>query len=208
MSVRPSTVAVGLTLVLALSGLQALSPAAQAGSKSKGKAKGQTMSQEERVARGQYIVSTAGCHDCHTPWVMGPEGPGPDMTRALSGHPADMQLPPPPEPVGPWIVSTAATNTAFAGPWGVSYSANLTPDEATGTGSWDTETFIATIRNGRHMGRGRPLLPPMPWPVYSNLTDEDLASVFAYIQSLPEISNDVPEPVSPPSEGDAEASAG
>ncbi len=151
------------------------------------------------VERGKYIVSTAGCHDCHTPWAMGPEGPAPDMSRALSGHPREMVLPPPPEPVGPWIVSTAATNTAFAGPWGISYSANLTPHKDAGTGAWDTQTFIDTIRNGRHMGRGRELLPPMPWPVYSNMTDQDLASVFAYLQTLPAIDNKVPEPVPPAS---------
>ena len=64
------------------------------------------------VARGKYIVSTSGCHDCHTPWVLGPKGPGPDMTRALSGHPNDMAMPPAPKLAGPWLVSIAATNTS------------------------------------------------------------------------------------------------
>jgi len=31
------------------------------------------------VARGEYIVNTSGCHDCHTPWAMGPNGPEPDI---------------------------------------------------------------------------------------------------------------------------------
>ena len=53
--------------------------------------------QTQRVARGKYIVSTAGCHDCHTPWKVGPKGPEPDMTLALSGHPESMKLPPPPK---------------------------------------------------------------------------------------------------------------
>ncbi|MCD6040418.1 MAG: c-type cytochrome [Burkholderiales bacterium] len=150
---------------------------------------------EDKVARGKYLVSTSGCHDCHTPWVMGPKGPHPDMTRALSGHPGDMQLPPAPKPVGPWIVSTAATNTAFAGPWGVSYTANLTPDPQTGLGKWTPRNFKETIRTGRHMGRGREILPPMPIMVYRNFTDADLEAIFAYLQTIPPIANRVPEPL-------------
>lgn len=149
------------------------------------------------VERGQYLVDVGGCNDCHTPWTMGENGPGPDMTRALSGHPADLDMPTPPSPVGPWIVASAATNTAHAGPWGVSFTANLTPHEDTGLGTWTTETFISTIRNGRHMGRGRPLLPPMPYFNYAKMTDDDLAAVFAYLQSIPAIDNQVPPPRPP-----------
>ena len=89
------------------------------------------------------------------------------------------------------------TNTAFAGPWGTSFTANLTPDDETGLGKWTGETFIATLRTGRHEGKGRPLLPPMPWPMIRTLTDEDLRAVFAYLQSLPPIRNRVPAPVDP-----------
>jgi mono/diheme cytochrome c family protein len=151
----------------------------------------------DKVARGKYIVSTAGCHDCHTPWKMGPKGPEPDMTRALSGHPQDFKLPPAPAPQGPWIMTAAATNTAWAGPWGVSFTANLTPDRETGLGKWTQRNFTETIRTGRHMGRGREVLPPMPIQVYRNLTDEDLEAVFSYLQSIPAISNRVPEPLPP-----------
>lgn len=152
---------------------------------------------DDRVARGRYLVDAGGCHDCHTPWVMGEGGPAPDLTRSLSGHPADMVLPSPPAPEGPWIVAIAATNTAYAGPWGVSFTANLTPDVETGLGGWTEDNFIATIRNGRHMGAGRPLLPPMPFFNYAKLTDEDLGSIFAYLQTLPAITNRVPEPRAP-----------
>ncbi|HKO94640.1 MAG TPA: hypothetical protein VJU61_25975, partial [Polyangiaceae bacterium] len=65
------------------------------------------------VARGHHLVSTSGCHDCHTPWKLGANGPEPDLSLALSGHPESMTLPPPPAPQGPWVVATAATNTAF-----------------------------------------------------------------------------------------------
>lgn len=149
------------------------------------------------VERGKLLAITSGCHDCHTPWQMGKNGPEPDMTRALSGHPSAMVMPPAPEPKGPWITSVAATNTAWAGPWGVSFTANLTPDKETGLGTWTEQTFISTIRNGKHMGVGRPLLPPMPAPWYAQMSDDDLKALFAYLQSLPAIKNKVPEPLPP-----------
>src|SRR6185436_18192295 len=89
-----------------------------------------------RVARGAYLVRHMGCNDCHTPLKLGPRGPEPDMTRALTGHPEGLVMPPAPAlPPGPWGWVGAATNTAFAGPWGVSFTANLTPDKETGLGS-------------------------------------------------------------------------
>ena len=154
----------------------------------------------EAIARGGYLVRFGSCHDCHTPFTMGPKGPAPDMTRALSGHPGDMAVPPPPELSGPWVWAGLATNTAFAGPWGISFTANLTPDPETGLGKWTEEMFIATIRTGRHQGVGRPVLPPMPVQVYANMTDDDLKSVFAYLQSLTPVRNRVPAPIDPPEE--------
>jgi hypothetical protein len=151
----------------------------------------------EEVALGLHLVSTSGCHDCHTPMKMGENGPEPDMSRMLSGHPDSMKLPPAPPPSGPWIVSIAATNTAYAGPWGTSFTANLTPDNATGLGSWNRDTFIQTIRSGRHMGRGRELLPPMPVPVYRNFSDDELGAIFAYLHTIPAIENHVPPPLPP-----------
>ncbi len=89
------------------------------------------------VARGHYLVTIAGCNDCHTPLKMGPAGPEPDMDRMLSGHPQSLAMPAPPKlPDGPWLVTAAATNTAWSGPWGVSFTANLTPDPETGLGRW------------------------------------------------------------------------
>lgn len=151
----------------------------------------------DRIARGKYLVSTSGCHDCHTPWKMGEKGPEPDMTRALSGHPEGMALPPPPKAEGPWLMTATASNTAWAGPWGISFTANLTPDPETGLGKWTQRNFTETIRTGRHMGRGRQILPPMPIPVYRNFTDADLEAIFGYLQSLPAIRNRVPEPLPP-----------
>ncbi len=149
------------------------------------------------AARGKYLVSTSGCHDCHTPWKMGANGPEPDMTRMLSGHPHDFAVQPLPKLEGPWMSAGAATNTAWAGPWGVSFTANLTPDPETGLGKWTLRNFMDTIRTGRHQGRGRPILPPMPIPVYNNFTDQDLGAIYAYLRTIPAIRNAVPEPLPP-----------
>ena len=151
----------------------------------------------DTVARGKYLVTTSGCNDCHTPWVLGAKGPEPDMTRMLSGHPAGEQLPPPPKAAGPWIMTASATNTAWSGPWGISYTANLTPDPETGLGKWTLKNFSDTIRTGRHMGRGRAVLPPMPIQMYKHFTDQDLAAIYAYLQSIPAVKNRVPEPTAP-----------
>ena len=69
-----------------------------------------------------------------------------------------------------WIAGTMSL-TAWVGPWGISYAANLTPDKATGIGTLTEEMFIKTLREGKYMGVGRPLLPPMPWEVLAKKTD-------------------------------------
>jgi mono/diheme cytochrome c family protein len=155
----------------------------------------------DAIARGKYLVTFGSCHDCHTPFKMGPKGPGPDMSRALSGHPAELGVPPPPPKLeGPWAAAFTHTNTAWAGPWGISFTANLTPDKETGLGNWTEEQFILALRTGRHEGRGRPIKPPMPWPFVGSLNDDDLKAIFAYLQSLPPIRNKVPAPIDPPEE--------
>ncbi len=150
------------------------------------------------VERGAYLVIVGGCNDCHTPFKMGAKGPEPDMTKMLSGHPQGMMLPEPPAPKGPWIWSGAATNTAFAGPWGISYSPNLTPDPETGIALPTAERFIQAMRSGRHLGSGREILPPMPWPNLAQMTDQDLAAIHAYLRSIPPIRNAVPDSVPAP----------
>ena len=150
------------------------------------------------VKHGEYLVTAGGCGDCHTPLKMGPSGPEPDMTRMLSGHPQALVMPQaPPMPPGPWMGSFAATMTAWAGPWGVSFTRNLTPDKETGLGSWTEQNFIDTIRTGRRLGKGREILPPMPVDALKNLTDADLKATFAYLRTIPAIKNKVPDPVAP-----------
>jgi mono/diheme cytochrome c family protein len=150
------------------------------------------------VKRGEYLVTVMGCQDCHTPLKMGANGPEPDMSRMLSGHPEGLKLPAPPKLFQDWAFAGSATNTAWAGPWGISYTANLTPDQNTGIGIWDEAMFIKAIRSGRHMGDGRPIQPPMPWPWFAKMTDEDLKAVFAYLKSIPPVANHVPDYQEPP----------
>lgn len=154
------------------------------------------------AAHGEYLVTIGGCNDCHTPKIFTDHGPEPDMTRALSGHPGDQKLPALPEGVlGPDKWGTVGTNdlTAWYGPWGVSFTKNLTPDVETGLGSWTEDMFKNALRTGKHMGApdGRNILPPMPWPMYKNFTDADIHAVWTYLRTLKPIKNAVPEPIPP-----------
>jgi mono/diheme cytochrome c family protein len=147
------------------------------------------------VARGKYLVNLGCCHDCHTPKRLGPAGPEDDPERLLAGHPENLRLPLPPDlRDNPWFATTAGL-TAWFGPWGISYAANLTPDRLTGMGIWTEDMFVRALRQGKHMGHGRDLLPPMPWQYFSKLTDEDLKAIFAYLRSIPPVRNRVPDPV-------------
>ena len=136
-----------------------------------------------QVERGRYLVSIAACHDCHSPKIDAQATP--DPKRLLSGRPIETM--PPVQGVNE--IRASLDLTAWAGPWGNSYAANLTPDRETGLGARYTEaSFIKTIRTGVKP-EGENLSPPMPWPVYRNMTDEDLKAIFAYLQTLPAVKN-------------------
>jgi mono/diheme cytochrome c family protein len=183
------TAAIILTAVLATASVKAngvgdAGPATKAG-------------KTAQIARGKYLVDIMGCHDCHTPMKLGPNGPEWDMTRALSGHPEDAPpLPPANLPAG-YMAAIGGTFTSFSGPWGTSFTKNLTPDKETGLGDWTVEEFIATMQTGRERGKGRPVLPPMPVQNLKALSDSDIRALFAYLQSLPAIKNRTPQPVEP-----------
>ena len=157
------------------------------------------MTQQELIARGKYLVTTGGCDDCHTPKIYTANGPVPDSTRSLSGFQQGEKLPaldvkfvaP-----GNWV-ATESNFSAWVGPWGISYASNLTPDNATGIGALTEEMFIKTLREGKLMGVGRPLLPPMPWPTIGQMTDQDLKAMYAYLMTLKPINNEVPQPTPP-----------
>lgn len=160
-------------------------------------------SSESDIERGKYLITFGGCHDCHTPKIPGANGvPVLDTTKLLAGHPEN-------SPVPSWspdeikhrgvVASTNGSLTAWAGPWGVSFAINLTPDQATGIGEWSENNFIQMARTGKHQGQpnGRDILPPMPWFNMKDLTDADLKAMWAYLRSLPPVKNQVPLPIVP-----------
>lgn len=154
--------------------------------------------EQSKVERGQYLVMVGGCEDCHSPKVFSGANPMPDTTRRLSGYPSSSKLPDIPRYViGPaqWGAITTSDMTAWVGPWGVSFSSNLTPDRKTGIGNWSERLFIQALQTGKFMATSRDLLPPMPWQTIGKMTDEDLKSIFAYLQSIPPVDNEIPAPL-------------
>jgi mono/diheme cytochrome c family protein len=131
------------------------------------------MTPEQGLARGKYLVTIMGCNDCHTP---GSFYGGPDSTRVLAG-----------------------SELGWKGPWGISFASNLTPDPETGIGSWTEAQIVTAIRSGRRPD-GSPILPPMPWPAFSGLTDEDAGAIAAYLKSLPAVKHTNLQAVPPGSE--------
>jgi mono/diheme cytochrome c family protein len=143
---------------------------------------------------GRHLITVGGCGDCHTPKKMTAQGPVDDSSLLLSGHPA--QSPVASISAAELAKGIAATSdlTAWVGPWGTSYSANLTPD-STGIGAWTEEQFITCIRQGLSKGLvgSRPLMPPMPWPSYRHMSDDELKAVFAFLKTIPAVHNVVPQ---------------
>lgn len=148
------------------------------------------------VKRGEYLVNTIGCDDCHSPKEMGPKGPQLIADKRLSGYPSDRPLPPiDTAHLGKGWALMFADLTAAVGPWGVSFASNLTSDE-TGIGNWTEAQFINSLRKGKFKGldTGRDLLPPMPWQNFKNLTDEDLRSIYAFLKTTKPVKNIAPAP--------------
>jgi cytochrome c553 len=152
---------------------------------------------ESPAERGRYLVTVMGCGDCHSPKKVTPQGPVEDTSRLLAGHPEGTSLPTPPAAAGPWIATASWDQTAWAGPWGITYATNLTPDQNTGIGIWTEDMFVTALTTGRHMGASRPILPPMPWQALSHLSDSDLRAIYVYLKTLPPVHNRVPDPAPP-----------
>ena len=163
-----------------------------------GAARARPDAQAARVERGRHLVESMACSDCHTPMKFDPKAgmPVPDRERFLSGHPAG--APAPAALPADVAMAVGPTGTSFRLPFGVVYAANLTPDPS-GLQGWSEEMFVNAIRNGRHMGgTGRPIYPPMPWPSFRNLDDKDLKAIYAFLQTIPAVRNEVPDVQVPP----------
>ena len=139
-----------------------------------------------------------GCHDCHTPMKIGPNGPEQDMARAPQRPPGERRGAAGANLPAGYLAVIGATFTSFSGPWGTSFTRNLTPDKETGLGDWTVEEFIATMKTGRERGKGRPGAAADAGAEPRALSDQDIRSLFAYLQSLPPIKNRMPQPIEPP----------
>jgi mono/diheme cytochrome c family protein len=161
------TRALSLTLIsiAAVSLIASLSCSGQSKSSATPAAAAQTQTQ-----RGEYLVTIAGCNDCHTPGLM---YGAPDFDRRLSG-----------------------SELGWPGPWGIAFARNLTPDPETGLGKWTDEQVITAFRTGQRPD-GRQLAQIMPYADFASLTDEDAHAIVAYLRSLPPVSHKVPDPVAP-----------
>jgi mono/diheme cytochrome c family protein len=157
-------------------------------------------SKEDLIKRGKYLVQITGCNDCHSPKKPGANGPELIPELMLSGYSSHTSLPHADKSLmnGGFAVF-APDLTASAGPWGVSFAANLTPDSTSGIGGWTDEQFKKALTLGKFKGQdgGRMLLPPMPWPNYNKMNDDDVKAIFAYLKSIKPVNNAVPLPVPP-----------
>lgn len=126
----------------------------------------------EQVARGRYLVtSTSSCSSCHG-------GTSPAAPGWLGG----------------W--EEGAPEGKFAvGPFTV-YAPNLTPDKETGIGNWVPQQIFNALRTGIN-DEGEVLCPPMPWPAYRNMTDDDIWAIVAYLKHIKPVQNEVPMSTGP-----------
>jgi mono/diheme cytochrome c family protein len=118
--------------------------------------------------RGRYLVMTAGCIGCHA--TNGSRGP--DLTKYLAGGALKFQTP----------------SGTFVG-------RNLTPDPDTGVGRRTDDELKRVLRSGTfpdgHVSPGT----AMPWPLFSNWSEEDRHAVVVYLRHLRPIAHRIPEPV-------------
>lgn len=158
-----------------------------------------SLTNKELIARGEHLVQIMGCNDCHSPKKMGPKSPEVIPELLLSGFPADRPIVQLDKSIIEKGFAIAYPDmTAMAGPWGMSFAGNLTPDK-TGIGNWTEAQFKKAITEGKYKGldASRMLLPPMPWINYTKLTDEEVHAVFTYLKSLKPVKNIVPAPIPP-----------
>jgi mono/diheme cytochrome c family protein len=91
-----------------------------------------------------------------------------------------------------------AGGRALKTPFGIFYSPNITPDRETGIGGWTDEDFIRALREGKAPD-GTSYFPVFPYTSFTNLTDQDIRDIKAYIDAQPAVSQpNKPHEVSPP----------
>lgn len=125
----------------------------------------------DELAVGKYVITMAGCVECHTPAEKGQI----IADKKFSG------------------------GREFAMPSGTLRTANITPDKETGIGTWTKEAFVARFKAYADSGYVAPKVAPgemqtiMPWMMYAGMTEKDLGAIYTYLMSLEPIKNAVPE---------------
>jgi mono/diheme cytochrome c family protein len=120
------------------------------------------------AARGRYIVMTTGCIGCHA--TNGSQGP--DLTKYLAG--------------GALKFKTAH---------GTFVSRNLTSDKETGLARRTDDEVKRVLRSGTFTDGHVVAGTIMPWPVFSNWTEEDRHAVVVYLRHIKPVKHAIPEPV-------------
>jgi mono/diheme cytochrome c family protein len=126
---------------------------------------------QDQVARGKYLTTFGGCHDCHTPGYFFGK---PDEKRYLGGSEVGFEIP----------------------GLGVFHGPNLTPDSETGLGNWSADQIVTALQTGTRPDR-RILAPIMPWRALAELTKDDAMAIATYLKSVPPVKNKVPGPFGP-----------
>ncbi len=109
------------------------------------------------VKRGFYLATIGHCMECHTPEVNGRH----DYKGGLGRG-----------------------GRTFTGPWGVSTARNITSHREKGLGAWSDEQIKIAITRGVSRD-GAPLKPPMGYPLYARMTEQDLGAIVAYLRTVP-----------------------
>ena len=122
----------------------------------------------DKVQYGQYLVTIGSCGECHTP--RSKEG-SPDFDKAFSGG---------------FVFATPLFKVAVA---------NITPDSASGIGTWTEDAFVAKFRTNSsdevvNKDHG-PQNTIMPWAMYGKMKEEDLRAIYAYLRTVKPVSNKV-----------------
>jgi mono/diheme cytochrome c family protein len=122
----------------------------------------------DRVSYGKYLVTAAGCNDCHSQAKQGVPLPGLELAGGVTF----------PLPTG-----------------GVVRTANLTPDE-TGLGDWSRARFVGRFKSMDNEDAYPEVSPGdtntiMPWKVYAGMTEDDLAAIYDYLRTVPAVKNRV-----------------
>ena len=121
--------------------------------------------------RGHYLVTIGSCADCHA--TPGPQGPQLDNMYLAGGLKATRK------------------------DYGTYVSMNLTPDKETGLGNWTDDDIKRVLRNGLAPDGRQVPGHLMPWPAFSNWTDEDMHAVVVYLRHTAPIVHRIPKPAEP-----------